>query len=309
MANTEQYLASIIKTQHSEQNELLVASPNRQLSLLKLYLENHNRGVHRYQDNFTIITVLAGTVLIKFKEQSLILKAGNIVLLAADCRYQLLKQDADAIVAKLKFGQLDLKELCQQLGAKTAEEERLIKQITTSYQANGYLFLKTSPVMRSAQLVLAIIDEYLNANSFSNSLIASLLVQFMVLSLRQGRFSSQRNLSRAQFAGSSLDQYIDAHFTDISLKAAAEHFGFNSNYFSNLVKKETGKSFIDHVDQRRMQEARQLLAEPDMSLKEIIKRVGFSSKSFFYKKFNQYYGMTPAKMRQELFRQANINLK
>lgn len=58
-----------------------------------------------------------------------------------------------------------------------------------------------------------------------------------------------------------------------------------------------------------MQEARNLLAQPNISLKEIINRVGYSSKSFFYKKFNQYYGETPAAMRERLFRQANINLK
>ena len=76
-----------------------------------------------------------------------------------------------------------------------------------------------------------------------------------------------------------------------------------------MVQAKTGKSFVDHVGARRMQEARELLAQPDISLKEIISRVGYSSKSFFYKKFNQYYNMTPAAMRKELFRQANINLR
>ncbi len=116
-------------------------------------------------------------------------------------------------------------------------------------------------------------------------------------------------LNKTKFEGSALDNYIDTHFANITLTQAAKYFGFNPNYFSNMVKRKTGKSFVDHVDERRMQEARNLLAQPDISLKEIIARVGYSSKSFFYKKFNQYYHQTPATMREELFRQANINLK
>ena len=81
------------------------------------------------------------------------------------------------------------------------------------------------------------------------------------------------------------------------------------HYFSSLVKQKTGKSFVEHVDERRMLEARSLLARPDISVKEIITRVGYSGKSFFYKKFSEYYHETPVQMRAELFRQANINLK
>ncbi|MBA1392461.1 AraC family transcriptional regulator, partial [Lactobacillus sp. XV13L] len=99
------------------------------------------------------------------------------------------------------------------------------------------------------------------------------------------------------------------NYASISLDKTAKHFGFNPKYFSSLVKQKTGKSFVEHVDERRMEEARNLLARPDISVKEIIRRVGYSGKSFFYKKFNEYYHETPVQMRAELFRQANINLK
>ena len=79
--------------------------------------------------------------------------------------------------------------------------------------------------------------------------------------------------------------------------------------FSTMVKEKTGKSFVEHVDDRRMREARRLLAKPNVSLKDIIETIGYSSKSFFYKKFKHYYGMTPAEMRKRLFREAHINLK
>ena len=149
----------------------------------------------------------------------------------------------------------------------------------------------------------------LNNDLFATALIQAELTVMLIISIRTQRMATPTNLDKTKFEKKSLDNYIDAHFADVSLADAAKYFGFNPNYFSNMVKAKTGKSFVDHVDERRMQEARELLAQPDISLKEIIGRVGYSSKSFFYKKFNQYYHMTPAAMREELFRQANINLK
>ncbi len=154
-----------------------------------------------------------------------------------------------------------------------------------------------------------IIGGYLNNDLFTKALIQAELTTMLIISIRTQRMATPTSLDKTKFEKKTLDNYIDLHFADVSLSDAAKYFGFNPNYFSNMVKAKTGKSFVDHVDDRRMQEARELLAQPDISLREIIGRVGYSSKSFFYKKFNQYYHITPAAMRAELFRQANINLK
>lgn len=302
MANLSTYLQSIIEKQ-AEQNEIeLPAAANLPY---RLYLEGRTRGVKSYPATLTLLYLLEGSCLVKVGEQELTLQAGNSLLVAKG--YQILQQKA-AVLVKIKLFDLSVAQMLQSLQAVTASEQRLIQSCQQDLTKRGFLFSPTSRIMRPAQEIEELVNEYLTHHVFAASLIQAALIQFLVYSLREGRFAMQK-ISQAKFAKNSLDDYIDAHFTDINLTQAAQHFGFNSNYFSNLVKKETGKSFVDHVDQRRMQEARQLLAQPDISLMEIVKRVGFSSKSFFYKKFNQYYGMTPAAMRKELFRQAKINLQ
>ena len=161
---------------------------------------------------------------------------------------------------------------------------------------------------RSAQIMKKIIDEYLNQNLFVENMVLAELSILFVAALRNKDFEKAPT-SAPKFAQTALEQYIDENFADVTLNEAAKHFGLNPNYFSTLVKQKTGKSFVEHVDERRMQEARNLLARPDISVKEIITRVGYNGKSFFYKKFGEYYHETPVQMRAELFRQANINLK
>lgn len=304
MADLTGYLNSIIRTHKEDKNEIKLTAKET-LAFCGIYLENNNRGVHRYQDGFCIIFQLAGSSLLKIGDHEITLQAGNSLLV--DHAYQVLVQ-RDAVLVKIKFADLTLAKIDQEIMATSSSEQKLVQSIEQTLANKGYLMVKATGIMRSATALEEVIDEYLKASVFAAALIKMNLEKYIIYSLRDGRFS-MKPLSQAKFAGSSLDAYIDEHFVDINLNQAAKHFGFNSNYFSNLVKKETGKSFVDHVDERRMQEARQLLAQPNVSLKEIIKRVGFSSKSFFYKKFNQYYGMTPAAMRKDLFRQANINLK
>ena len=162
--------------------------------------------------------------------------------------------------------------------------------------------------MWSSQSIREIVQDDLNHAAFNSTIGLELLKVVILRNLREQNFKlSERRENK--FKDETLDQYIDQHYNDITLAEAAEYFGFNRNYFSTMVKAKTGKSFVAHVDDRRMREAKRLLAKPNVSLKEIIETIGYSSKSFFYKKFKHYYGMTPAEMRKRLFREAHINLK
>ena len=162
--------------------------------------------------------------------------------------------------------------------------------------------------MWSSQNIREIVQDDLNHAAFNSTIGLELLKVVILRNLREQNFKLSERRENS-FKDETLDQYIDQHYNDITLAEAAKYFGFNRNYFSTMVKRKTGKSFVEHVDDRRMREARRLLAKPNVSLKEIIETIGYSSKSFFYKKFKHYYGMTPAEMRKRLFREAHINLK
>lgn len=307
----DQYLASILNSNTDDTNELKLKSGNKNFDLFTIYLENHNTGIHRYgKDVSTILYVVRGAVTVKSNEKTLLLKAGNVLLLIENCEYEIQNQTNDAVLTKLKFKPgFKYHVFFKKFACKDPQEYKVIKKIVNVLEKEHMLWLKNNQVTRPAQVMQNVVNGYLNDEIFVGGLIIAELTILLILSIRARRMVTSAGLNKTKFEGSALDNYIDTHFANITLTQAAKYFGFNPNYFSNMVKRKTGKSFVDHVDERRMQEARNLLAQPDISLKEIIARVGYSSKSFFYKKFNQYYQQTPATMREELFRQANINLK
>ena len=306
----EQYLASIIDAARSDTNEVKIKPGNSNFDLFIAFLENRNTGIHRYQTTgITIFYEAKGSTKVRINSHDFILNDCNIIFLQKKSNYEILKPGSKDILVKLEFDpNIDVQNFFDNLTVMNNYEKKLLKKINTTFEQKRLLGLNGTLMSESAHLLKKIIDEYLNHDLFTRNAIMAELTLLFVSAVRNQNLTSTPATSH-QFAQTDLEKYIDAHFTNITLNDAAKHFGFNPNYFSSLVKQKTGKSFVEHVDERRMLEARSLLARPDISVKEIITRVGYSGKSFFYKKFSEYYHETPVQMRAELFRQANINLK
>lgn len=85
--------------------------------------------------------------------------------------------------------------------------------------------------------------------------------------------------------------------TRITLTDAAAAAHLSPNYLTHLLKKETGKTFVDLVTARRMERARQLLAETSRRIGEIAAQVGFEDEAYFTRRFKQYFKTTPRAFR------------
>lgn len=72
---------------------------------------------------------------------------------------------------------------------------------------------------------------------------------------------------------------------------------YNGEYLNRIVKKYTGKTINEYGQSIFLKEARHMLAETDLSIAEIISRLGFSNHSHFYKLFEKTYSETPREYR------------
>lgn len=92
-----------------------------------------------------------------------------------------------------------------------------------------------------------------------------------------------------------IKDFVDAHFCsqEMSLSYVAEHFGIRDSYLSKLFKENMGENFIDYLLRRRLEEAARLLRETDMTVKSVVKSVGYEDATSFVKKFSKRFGMTP----------------
>ena len=90
---------------------------------------------------------------------------------------------------------------------------------------------------------------------------------------------------------------IHEEFRTISLGEIAGKLNYNENYLSNLIKNKTGKTFKEIQTKERLERAKLLIENTDMTIEEILYEVGWMNKSHFYKKYKEYYGKALKKSR------------
>lgn len=83
----------------------------------------------------------------------------------------------------------------------------------------------------------------------------------------------------------------------IALADAAAAAELSPNYLAHLLRKETGKSFLDLLTERRMERARELLAHTDERIADIAAAVGYDDEAYFARRFRQCVGRPPSEYR------------
>ncbi|WP_297815881.1 AraC family transcriptional regulator [uncultured Lactobacillus sp.] len=305
------YIFDLLRNKRDQSNEVRIEPKDNNFSLYSLYVERqHPDSVSYRTDTPTLLMCINGEAKVFTKELTVKLEPGNIIFVNSEVNYAIQIDNSDALLIKFKMRpRYNWQSELVSLRLAHSQEKKLVALFLNQLKQNGYFCFKNTSVMWPSQILKELIQEYVNGSLFMGPMAKSYVSLIIFSSLRMQHFVMPQEQEAQEFKDRLLDEYINAHYNEISLEKAAKYFGFNKNYFSSMIKEKTGKSFVDHVDERRMREAKRLLAQPDVSLYEIITRVGYSSKSFFYKKFNRYYGMTPAAMRKKLFQEAKMNLK
>ncbi|MDF2963256.1 MAG: two component transcriptional regulator, AraC family [Paenibacillus sp.] len=93
-------------------------------------------------------------------------------------------------------------------------------------------------------------------------------------------------------------QYVSLNLTKkISLDEVAEHLYMNPSYFSRLFKKETGETFIEYVNRMKVDRAKELLDQTNLSVAKIGEALGYDNHSYFIKMFKTIANVTPVEYR------------
>lgn len=93
--------------------------------------------------------------------------------------------------------------------------------------------------------------------------------------------------------------YIEANLTeDISLKDIASVCGLNEYYFLRAFRRTIGLTPHQYVINKRIERARELLKDKNLSITAIAYSLGFSTPSHFADTFRRLIGLTPREYRQ-----------
>lgn len=83
----------------------------------------------------------------------------------------------------------------------------------------------------------------------------------------------------------------------LSLREVADELGLTPGHLTTVVRRRTGRTVVDWIVDRRMSEARMLLADTDLPVADIARRIGITDPSYFARLFRREHDATPRQWR------------
>jgi AraC family transcriptional regulator, transcriptional activator of pobA len=92
---------------------------------------------------------------------------------------------------------------------------------------------------------------------------------------------------------------LEARFREpITARDVAAAVGLSPGHVTTVVRRRTGRTVGQWVTERRLQEARRLLATTDLTVTEIAARVGYRDPGYFIRRFRAAHGRAPQEWRR-----------
>ncbi len=116
------------------------------------------------------------------------------------------------------------------------------------------------------------------------------------------RYISNVSIVEAELANDpiiyrSRKMVADSIAFQISAKEIAENLNMNFAYFSSYYKQKTGENFSNYIIRLKNDYAKELLADPQLSIDEISNSLGYTDYRSFYRIFKKMNGITPSQYR------------
>ena len=177
-----------------------------------------------------------------------------------------------------------------------------------SYSVNEALHLSPKEEKQIESIVENIDIEYQNnQDEFSKDIIIS---QLSTLLKYANRFYERQFLNRKELSNDLLEQFnqqLSAYFDSgqmqekgiPSIEQIAGKLSVSQRYLSDTLKKETGKTSTEHLQLYLIDEAKNILLNPNKTISEVAYELGFEYPPYFSRLFKKTEGISPSAYREK----------
>jgi AraC family transcriptional regulator, transcriptional activator of pobA len=162
-----------------------------------------------------------------------------------------------------------------------------------------FIYLTDQQARDAEEIFETILRENKNAHPHKDELIALKMIELLILSERL--FAEKQQLESSVPVADIIKRFIDLleiHFMkERSVGFYASQLNVHPNHLNALVKKHTGLTAKESIQQRLLLETKYLLHSTKLSIKEISNRVGFHDPNYFAVFFKRLEQVSPGSYR------------
>ncbi len=235
-------------------------------------------------------------------DQTVTLTEGQICIVDTGAPHAILATGENDIIVNISMSREYFStSFLSRLSSHSMITDFLVNAISDNQTHNRYIIFHSENSRKLGLFIRELLCEYYDQSLCSEEMIDCYMVLIFSELLRVFQFDTNQKHAKSSSHPSVIEilHYLEENFQTCTLASTAEHFNFHPNYLSALLKKSTGRSFKQLILTHRMTRSSLLLSNTDTPVYHIAADIGYDNLSFFYRKFKDYFGVTPNEYREQ----------
>ncbi len=228
-------------------------------------------------------------------------KAGSIGYV--DKRIQVMQYDATSVIRAISEGNHE--KLKKEFAAfsEAMARARLQSQIQLMYVISGFY----NEIVQLPQEIGMSFEETIgNPMDYYSEIVRKSQISHVMEELQKvcekvtDLFSSSQ-ASQAKVSFRRAVEYMECEYknSELVMSEVAQYAFVSNTYLGMILKKETGKTFIEYLTEIRVRHAKELLHLSDLKNYEVAEACGFSDATYFSTVFKKVCGLSPSAYRKQ----------
>lgn len=262
----------------------------------------HTRFVHfpkHTHDYVEVVYMCKGHTTHIINGDNVCLNEGNIIFLNQNSTQEILPAGENDIAVNF----IILPQFFDSTLKIMGDEETPLKRFIVNCLKGGdvsssYLHFEVSDILPVQNLIenliWTLINDTQNKRNINQMTMAVLFLQLLNYTDRLKNRNDETDIAIKTL------RYIEEHYSSGSLTELSGLLHYEFSWLSREIKKQTGKTYTELLQEKRLSQAAFLLQNTDMSVADISCKVGYENISYFHRLFMRKYGVSPKKYRKIL---------
>ena len=261
-------------------------------------IRTHTRFIHfpeHTHDYVEMVYMCSGKTTHIVNGKEIKLNEGELLFLGQNAKQEILPASGNDIAVNFIILPQFFEKTLEMLGAEDTPIKIFLIESLFKEENPSYLHFRVSDVLPVQNLIenllWTLISDMPNKRNINQTTMGLL---FMQLLNHTDKLAYQ---SKEEAAILRIFKYIEDNYKNGSLTEAAKLLHYDFYWLSHEIKNQTGKTYTELVQDKRLSQAAYLLKNTKIGVEEISKAVGYENKSYFHRIFSARYGVSPKKYR------------
>lgn len=255
----------------------------------------HTRFIHfpeHTHDYVEVIYMCAGQTTHIVNGKQLVLEQGDLLFLSQSATHEVCRaEEGDVAVNFIVLPEFFSAPLSMIGEEETPLRKFLIDCLCGQNTGAGYLYFDVSevkPIQNLLEnLLWILIQDTPSKRKMSQMTMALLLMQLL------GHTETLSTDDMGDKVVWQVLRYVESDYVDGSFAELTEQLHYDASWLSREIKRKTGKTYTQLIQEKRLAQAAFLLRNTDRNVSDIAVAVGYENISYFHRIFADAYGKSP----------------